>query len=249
MAWMRLEVSYIDHPKFLALSDRAFRLWHEGKSYCEKHLTDGLIPKAAARGFRHYTEGCRKELQTPIQSDAAALWEDHAVGFKMHDYLDHNDSREEALDRMSRSKAEKERKKQDQQAYRDRKRSERAASRNQNVTGDESNVRSAIVADRTEKRSTEQYQEEKKDHPDRAVAAPRPPHVRTDDEPNYRVILKTAHDAIDIEGENASLDTLKDAVKSLCIVRQLNVGTNSDLVNKAIDSALWQRKHPPEAHA
>jgi biotin operon repressor len=76
----------------------------------------------------------------------------------------------------------------------------------------------------------------------RAGAAPRRP-VADDDDPNFAVILKTAHDAIDIEGETASLADLAAAVKSLCCIRNLNVGNNSALVSKAIDSALWQRKH------
>lgn len=61
-------------------------------------------------------------------------------------------------------------------------------------------------------------------------------------ENHYAVILKTAHDAIDIEGEQASLSTLKDAVKSLCMIREIDYGSNSAVINKAIDSALVQRK-------
>jgi 5-methylcytosine-specific restriction endonuclease McrA len=107
MAWMRLEVSYIDHPKFLALSDGAFRLWHEGKSYCEKHLTDGLIPRVAAKGFRTFNDKRRKELQTPVKGYQSPLWESHDVGFFMHDYLDHNDSRELARARINKSTEER----------------------------------------------------------------------------------------------------------------------------------------------
>lgn len=85
-------------------------------------------------------------------------------------------------------------------------------------------------------------------------AAPPPLHEtrrRTDDDdPNFRVILKTAHDAIDIEGVLASDADLKDTVKSLCCIRNLNFGSNGDLVNKAIDAARWQRTRPrPEVSA
>jgi hypothetical protein len=134
MAWMRLEVSYIDHPKLLALSDGAFRLWHEGKSYCEKHLTDGLIPRSAARGFRCFTAARLKELQSAVPGYQHPLWEAHDAGFTMHDYLDHNDCRDVAMRRITKSKLENERKRKNQQEYRDRK---QAGSGNgdQRVTG------------------------------------------------------------------------------------------------------------------
>jgi hypothetical protein len=45
----------LDHPKIVALSSDAFRLWVEGGSYCTRHLTDGRIPAAAVRGFRYFT--------------------------------------------------------------------------------------------------------------------------------------------------------------------------------------------------
>lgn len=75
---------------------------------------------------------------------------------------------------------------------------------------------------------------------------------RTDDEgdPNFRVILKSAHDAIDVDGIGASLSQLTATTRSICHLRHLNVGDSNELVNKAIDSALWQRTHPlPEARA
>ena len=132
MAWMRLEVAYIDHPKFLPLSADAICLWHEGKSYCEKHLTDGLIPSAAIKTFRFYTKARMTELTRSIgkkpngRDDYAPLWEIvSGFGFKMHDYLEHNDCREDALRRMAKAKGEKDRKRQNQQAYRDRKEQER----------------------------------------------------------------------------------------------------------------------------
>jgi hypothetical protein len=82
----------------------------------------------------------------------------------------------------------------------------------------------------------------------RAGPAARRP-IADDDDPNVRVILKTAHDAIDLEGEDASLADLADAVKTLCHIRHLNVGTTSELISKAVDAALWQRAHArrPEA--
>lgn len=89
MAWIRLSDTYIDHPKFLALSDGAFRLWHEGMAYCRKHQTDGIIPFSVMRGFRYFSKAREKQL-------ASGLWVlIPATGYKIHDYLDWNLSRDE----------------------------------------------------------------------------------------------------------------------------------------------------------
>lgn len=93
MVWVRVSDDAIDHPKIVALSDGAFRLWVAGLCYCQKHLTDGHISRAALRGLRAMTRGRVLELTT-AQTPYAALWEEVASGFQVHDYLDWNDSAE-----------------------------------------------------------------------------------------------------------------------------------------------------------
>jgi hypothetical protein len=44
MAWVRLDDNFADHPKIIALSDTAFRLFITGLCYANRQLTDGLIP-------------------------------------------------------------------------------------------------------------------------------------------------------------------------------------------------------------
>lgn len=97
MAWIRLDDDYIYHPKFTVLSAQAFRLWHEGMAYCRKMLTDGLIPRAAMKTFRYTGRSAVAELTTPIGDGIAPLWEPHDIGFKVHDYLVWNRSREQEL--------------------------------------------------------------------------------------------------------------------------------------------------------
>lgn len=97
MSWIRLDDDYIYHPKFAVLSHAAFRLWHEGMAYCRKMLTDGLIPRAAMKTFRYAARPAVAELTTPIGDGLAPLWEPHDVGFKVHDYLVWNRSREQEL--------------------------------------------------------------------------------------------------------------------------------------------------------
>lgn len=99
MPFIRLSDNYIDHPKFLALSASAFRLWHEGMAFCRKHQTDGLIPQGTLQGFRYYQAVRVKELATPYQVGAHPLWETVAdFGFRVHDYLFWNLSKEEEQD-------------------------------------------------------------------------------------------------------------------------------------------------------
>jgi hypothetical protein len=105
----RYEIGFLDHPKFLALSGNAISLWWEGKNYCDKHFTDGLIPASALKYFRFRGEKTVRQLMTScgVKADGETaygpLWEPHPVGYKMHDYLDHNDCRDVIMARMDRA--------------------------------------------------------------------------------------------------------------------------------------------------
>lgn len=51
MVWIRLDVDFFNHPKFMQIPKhrrgRAAMLWVTGLCYCARHGTDGRIPKAA----------------------------------------------------------------------------------------------------------------------------------------------------------------------------------------------------------
>jgi hypothetical protein len=87
MAWVRIHDGAMSHPKILGLSDRAFRVWVRGLSYCQMHLTDGVIPRAAA-GVIGATVKSATEL------NAARLWTQMGDGWCVHDYLDWNDAKD-----------------------------------------------------------------------------------------------------------------------------------------------------------
>lgn len=105
MAWIRLSDDYIYHPKFTRLSHLAFRLWHEGMAYCRKLLTDGAIPRRALKDFKYATRAAVDELSTPASLGIAPLWLPTDDGFRVHDYLDWNPSRED--DQRDREGAKK----------------------------------------------------------------------------------------------------------------------------------------------
>jgi len=94
MPWVKLDDNAMDHPKILALSDGAFRLWLRGMTYCRKHLTDGIITHLAVKTFRESKASRVKELTTAPEPGVAALWSPCDGGYVMHDYLHWNDSRE-----------------------------------------------------------------------------------------------------------------------------------------------------------
>ena len=92
--WVRLDENAIDHPKFLALSDGAWRLWCEGECYCQKHLTDGRIHAAALKRFRYYSRTRVGELTAVLVAGKGPLWHplDEGGDMQVHDYLDWNDA-------------------------------------------------------------------------------------------------------------------------------------------------------------
>lgn len=109
MAWVRLHDGAMQNMKIANLSDSAFRLWIRGLCYCQTALTDGLIPHSALRDM-----GARRkdvdELAAPQVAGHTPLWERiDQFGFKVHDYLDWNDSREKVNDRKARQRERKER--------------------------------------------------------------------------------------------------------------------------------------------
>jgi hypothetical protein len=110
MPWVRIDENAMDHPKFLALSDGAWRLWCEGQAYCQKHLTNGHIPTAALKGFRYYSLARLKNLLAEHVPGKGPCWHDGAAGgYVVHDYLDWNDSRAEVQQARSDARERKRR--------------------------------------------------------------------------------------------------------------------------------------------
>lgn len=133
--WARYEVGFIDHDKFKALPAAAICLWIQGKNYADEKLTDGLLPRRTVEHFRFYSKK-NLDLLTksagpkPAQPEEtyAPLWEPHALGWKMHDYLQHNQCRDEVLQRLQdadeRRQLRQMRNKDRQQRHRDKRREE-----------------------------------------------------------------------------------------------------------------------------
>lgn len=100
MAWVRIHDAALSHPKIVGIFDwrDPLHVWFWGLSYCQAHLTDGLIVSAAVP---------KMALKAASELVTRNLWAVIPDGWQVHDYLDWNDSRElvtkkrtEAKDRM-----------------------------------------------------------------------------------------------------------------------------------------------------
>lgn len=96
MAWIRLTDNYLDDEQIQALSDGAFRLWHEGVAYARRNQTDGLIPFVSLRGFRAFTKAREQQLSTVHREGLEPLWTlVPRLGYRIKSYLKWNPSRDE----------------------------------------------------------------------------------------------------------------------------------------------------------
>ena len=112
--WIKLDDGAASHPKIEALSDGAFRLWIHGLCYAATNLTDGRIPKAEAAGWAFALamkagdpaawKTLLEELTEAAEGFTAPLWTLEESGYRIHDFLEYNPSREDVLRRREEAK-------------------------------------------------------------------------------------------------------------------------------------------------
>jgi hypothetical protein len=86
----RLDTHWHANPKVLALGLPAMGLHAWSISYCDAELTDGFVPFGAVPRL----EGIKTAIERLIRS---GCWEVVDGGYRLHDYLDYNRSRDQAL--------------------------------------------------------------------------------------------------------------------------------------------------------
>jgi hypothetical protein len=225
MAWVRIEDTVTEHRKHLKAGPAACWLWVCGIAYCQRQLSDGFIPIEAV-GLLGVSRGFRPLVSRLLE---VGLFDRVEGGYQVHDYHAYNATREEAQERrgdLHRVRSEA-----------GRKGGLMSGAARQAKT--EANVKQTYQAVTEAKRSPIPshpipYTEEKA-----AAAPPRLHQPREEPANNFSVITKLAHEAIDIEGVKADLGQLAEAVKSLCCCRGIDY--NSEVIRKAVDSALHQR--------
>jgi hypothetical protein len=219
--YMRVEENAMDSPKFIAIGDRAWRLWCEGGTYCQKHLTDGLIPLKALRGFRYYSKAAFAELCAVNVPEKGPLWHLDGESVRVHDYLDWNDTREKVL---ANRKAGKDRL--------ERWRKEQAAKRGPTPPHE---TRYETPRDVASKRNgTEQNKKDKS-----TGAARRPVENREPEEGTfglYCVIAAEAREQSIREDHTEAVSNISEIFKTLCAKRGL--AYSGDVGSKAIAAVL-----------
>lgn len=100
MSWIRLDDNFAEHPKVMALNrDRlaGIGLWNIAASYCARHLTDGFVPAAFLQG------------QAPVRLSRrmveVGLFIPCDGGYRLHDWLDYNPSRETVMEERRKKQA------------------------------------------------------------------------------------------------------------------------------------------------
>jgi len=81
--WFRLDGDFVENPKVVALSDRAFRLYMAGLCYSSRNLTDGLLTDRAVKVVCALTSGARRHI---VELREANLWVPCDEGYEINDY-------------------------------------------------------------------------------------------------------------------------------------------------------------------
>jgi hypothetical protein len=104
MGWVRLDDNFADHPKVIALSDTAFRLFITGLCYANRQLTDGLIPYQMVMAWVG-----DNPFKPSDELEDQNLWERVDKGFRIRSYDEYQPTRNEveskrqlAKDRLAR---------------------------------------------------------------------------------------------------------------------------------------------------
>ncbi len=93
MAWVRLDDGYPEHPKVDRVGYAAAWLNVCAWAYCARNLTDGFVPDERVDRLA----AVPKPRQLVAKLVEANLWESVEGGFKVHDFLEYNPSREQVL--------------------------------------------------------------------------------------------------------------------------------------------------------
>ena len=90
MGWVRIDDNFADHPKIIALSDKAFRLFIQGLCYSNRLLSDGRIPYQIVNGWVG-----DDPLKPSDELEEQGLWERYEKGFSIRSYEEYQPTRSE----------------------------------------------------------------------------------------------------------------------------------------------------------
>ena len=113
MGWVRVSDDFYDHERFGEVGPLGIAVWLIGLAYCNRNLTNGKIPRAAAHrllfidGLGIYTgtmSGRDAEVTDGIDELVhAGLWIAEAKNYTVRDYLDYQPSADEVKDQREKN--------------------------------------------------------------------------------------------------------------------------------------------------
>ena len=102
MTWLKLDDQVTEHPKCVGLSCEAWTLWLHGLTYCSRNLTDGVIPDAILTRL----SPCRRPRKAAQELVDAGLWDRIENAHSVHDYAQHQRTRNE-IDNLKKASMER----------------------------------------------------------------------------------------------------------------------------------------------
>ena len=104
MTWVRLDDRFDEHPKVVRAGPLGLAMHVAALCYCNRNLTDGFIPLSTARRLLDLDGSDQKASKSlanwydiATRLVAVGLWEVADGGWKIHDYLDFQPSKEQVL--------------------------------------------------------------------------------------------------------------------------------------------------------
>jgi hypothetical protein len=91
--WFRLDVDFFDHPKAVLVGLPARGLFLASIAFCFRYETDGRVPAVIVR--RLIDDGRIDQDMIVKELLEARLWEADQDGYRVHDYLDYQPSRQQ----------------------------------------------------------------------------------------------------------------------------------------------------------
>lgn len=90
MAWLKIETAVARHPKLVKAGPSSSWLWICGLAYCQGSETDGFISQEALKYL-----GVPNAGRFVHRLITVGLWEKVPGGWRVHDYLEHNLSKDQ----------------------------------------------------------------------------------------------------------------------------------------------------------
>ncbi len=110
MAWVRIDENFSNHPKTLQVGPLGMAMQVAALCYCNKYLTDGLLPTSAVPNLLNLNDifnAVNNELVTCYENVTysvvvkkltdSGLWEEVSGGYLIHDYFDYQPTKQKVI--------------------------------------------------------------------------------------------------------------------------------------------------------